>query len=77
MDLIRKRILTEHAEDALARFRAAGFEPDQIDKGDNEVAFEFLNVDDGDVYRLLTSVPSHYSAIQGFVGGPPLEAPNA
>jgi hypothetical protein len=77
-ELIRLRIVTERADDALKLLREAGFEPSRIDdRCDGEMRFEFKDVPDDQVYSLAASVPRSWFAIQAIVGDPPFGGPDA
>jgi hypothetical protein len=66
-------VLPRFANQAAARFREAGFEPDEISPMDGEVKFRFLGVPDELLSKLCSAIPPEFYSKKAIVGGNPLE----
>ncbi|MGY2732569.1 hypothetical protein ACVWYO_000243 [Sphingomonas sp. UYP23] len=70
--LLRFRVLPAHVEDALVKFREAGFEPFAVQgREDGNTSIEFRGIPEGDQWALVSAFPKEYSAIIGILNGLP------
>ena len=66
-------VLPEFADQALALFRNAGFEPDEISRKDTEVKFRFAYVPEDRQWDLCSAIPTVFYSKRATVGGNPFE----
>ncbi len=67
---LRFTVKPEHEAEILELYLKAGFSPMSIEKNDDgNIVFVLPKVSDDLMYKLITAVPPHYSAIQGVVVG--------
>ena len=66
-------VLPEFADQALACFRKAGFEPSEVSHADGEVMFRFANVPDDRLQNLCLAIPTEFYSKRAIVGGNPLD----
>ena len=66
-------VLPQFADQAAARFRRAGFEPDEISPMDGEVKFRFVSVPEELLSNLCSAIPAEFYSKKAIVGGNPLE----
>ncbi len=68
--LLRFRVLPAHVEDALVKFREAGFEPFAVQvREDGNTSIEFRGITESDQWALISAFPNEYSAIIGVLNG--------
>lgn len=66
----RIRVRPENADEAAKLFEQNGFQPIYVDyRADGDVSFWFGKAPDDEKYRLFSSIPREFYAIQGVVVG--------
>ena len=61
---------SENAEEAAKLFEQNGFQPIYVDyRADGDISFWFGKASDNEKYRLFSSIPREFYAIQGVVVG--------
>jgi hypothetical protein len=67
---LRFTVHPEHEHEVAELYRDAGFDPLRIERSNDElVTFVVASRPEEEMFALITAVPSHYSALQGFVVG--------
>ncbi|HXH14874.1 MAG TPA: hypothetical protein VNJ10_01950 [Sphingomonas sp.] len=66
----RIRVRPENADEAAKLFEQNGFQPIYVDyRADGDISFWFGKAPDNEKFRLLSSIPREFYAIQGVVVG--------
>ena len=68
-DTIHLELAAEHAEDALARFRDAGFDPVSVERSEGSVTYFFATPSDDRMAALLYAIPTSYYWNRGYIVG--------
>ena len=68
-EVINISVMSEHAADALARIRQAGFEPVSEELGDGKVTYSFATPPEERLSALLRAIPKTYYWHRGFIVG--------
>jgi hypothetical protein len=66
-------VRSEHAEAALTKFKAAGFEPDHVTTAEGEVKYHFPEIPDERLFALASAIPVEWYSKFGVIGEFPAE----